>query len=149
MGYTKAEFQKICAECVHSTPIHLAVLLATLRTSFSNSQLAMIFWVSKSTITNYIAIARDDLYQFLVPQYLNTTSRDTLSSHNTQIARDLFQMSRDAVWVLWDGTYRIMGKSMNFEAQRKLFSVQKKLPLYKIMAGVCPDGYVAFALGPS
>ena len=36
-----------------------------------------------------------------------------------------------------------MGKSRNFEAQRKLFSVQKKLPLYKIMAGVCPDGYIA------
>lgn len=148
IGYTKPEFQQISQMAPTSRPIEVAVLLAKFRHSISNRLLANVFGVSKSTIGAHMQSARQDLYENLVPAYLNYSNRKELVSHNTQMAKDLYDMPDNSVCMIWDATYRYIQKSANYEAQRKLYSMQKQLPLYKIMAGVCPDGYIAFALGP-
>lgn len=102
-------------------------------------------------MSNYNAKVVTSLSLFLVPQFLNLgNSRARLRSHSTPISNGLFRInaasSDGQMMMIWDGTYRYVQKSANYEAQKRLWSGQKKLT--KLMVGVCPDGYIGYVFGP-
>ena len=146
--YSKTEFQRICIYAKTCQSKHIAVLFCKLRTSLPKSQLAFLFGVSDQTIANYMNLAREDLLQNLVPQFINNNDRSVLLSHNTQIAKILFDIANDKACLHFDATYRLAQKSSNFAGQKQLSSEQKKMPLVKPMMACAPDGYIIFVLGP-
>ena len=148
IGYSKADFRKILTYIRQTKPIQLAVFLCKIRHSLPNNLLSDIFNISTSSVANYIATARDDLYQNLVPVMINCHSRETLINHCTPIARSLFDVQPNQICLAWDATYRLIQKSSNYLAQRQFFSMHKKLPLHKVMVGVTTDGLIAYAFGP-
>lgn len=148
IGYSKEQFRQIISYAPSSTPVQMAVFLCKLRHSMSNFLIGSIFGVCASTVANYISSARADLFSNLVPVMLNCHSRSTLASHNTMIARSLFDVSSDDVLIVWDATYRLIQKSANFSAQRKFYSMHKKYPLHKAMVGVTADGFIGYVYGP-
>ncbi|XP_058797712.1 uncharacterized protein LOC131667948 [Phymastichus coffea] len=147
-AYSIIEFQRICSYAKTCQPKHIAVLLCKLRTSLSNNQLAFLFGVSDQTIANYMNLAREDLLKNLVPQFINNNYRSVLLSHNTEMAKILFDITDDKACLVFDATYRLVQKSSNFAGQKQLWSEQKKMPLVKPMVACAPDGYILFVLGP-
>lgn len=148
IGFSKTEFHQILEYAPDCEPANIAVLLCKLRTSLANEQIGSLFGISKSTVHNYISRAVDTLSNYLVPAFLNSHSRETLTTHNTNISRTLFDIPDDGLCLVFDATYRLIQKSANYAAQRQFWSVPKGLPLQKCMVGVCPDGYVSHIFGP-
>lgn len=148
IGFSKSNFRQIFAYTRQIKPINLAVFLCKLRHSLPNHLIGDIFNISTSSVANYIASAREDLLQQLVPIMINCHSREVLSNHCTTIARTLFDVQSDQICLAWDATYRLIQKSANYLAQRQFFSMHKKLPLHKVMVGITSDGFIAYAFGP-
>lgn len=146
-AYTKEQFDIIC-NFVSCEEKHVAVFLCKLRTSLTNQQLSFLFGCCTQTIANHMEIARNDLLDNLVPEYINNNDRNILLEHNTPIAKALFDVSDENGVILFDATYRFVQKSKNFAGQKQLWSEQKKMPLTKPMIGCAPDGYVLYVLGP-
>lgn len=147
-AYNKAQFGVICSYIESCQAKHVAVLLCKMRTSLSNKQLSFLFGCCEQTIANYMNIARVDLMENLVPQFLNSSDRNVILNHNTPTAKVLFDVGDDNGVCLFDATYRFVQKSKNFAGQKQLWSDQKKMPLTKPMVGCAPDGYVLFVFGP-
>lgn len=147
-AYDKAQFGVICSYIKSCQAKHVAVLLCKMRTSLSNKQLSFLFGCCEQTIANYMAKARDDMLENLVPQFLNNNDRNVIVTHNTPTAKVLFDVGDENGVCLFDATYRFVQKSKNFAGQKQLWSDQKKMPLTKPMVGCAPDGYVFFVLGP-
>lgn len=119
-----------------------------MRTALCNEQIAYLFDVCLQTIANYMSLARKDLLMNPVPEFINNNDRSVLLTHNTPIAKVLFDIPDDKLYYIFDTTYRFAQKSTNFAGQKQLWSKQKKMPLVKPMVGCTPDGYIAFVLGP-
>lgn len=147
-AYDKAQFKVICTFSKSCQPKHVAVLLCKMRTSLSNQQLSFLFGCCERTIANYMTIARTDLLENLVPQFLNNNDRNIIVSHNIPTAKVLFDIGDENGVCLFDATYRFAQKSKNFAGQKQMWSEQKKMPLTKPMVGCAPDGYVFYVLGP-
>lgn len=147
-GYNKVQFGTLCDYTKSCSKKDVAVFLCKLRTSLSNKQLSYLFGCSDQSIANYMNKSRSDLTENLVPQFLNNNDRNVLLSHNTPIAKSLFNVSDQNGVVLFDATYRFVQKSKNFAGQKQLWSEQKKMPLTKPMVGCAPDGYILWVFGP-
>ena len=106
-AYSTTEFQRSCIYVKACKSKHIAVVLCKLRTSLSNSQLAFLFEVSDQTIANYRNLAREDFLQNLVSQFINNNDRSVLLSHNTQMAKILFDIANDKACLVFDATYRL------------------------------------------
>ena len=76
-------------------------------------------------------LAKEDLLQNLFPQFINNNDRSVLSSHNTQMAKILFDIANDNACLVFDVSYRLAQKSSNFAGQKQLWSEQEKMPLVK------------------
>lgn len=92
---------------------------------------------------------RDCLNGSLVRECLGAQhlTRDTVKSHNSHIAKVLFEMSDDQIGVIADGSYTYCDKSNDNEFQRKSYSVQKKQHLLKPFVLCTLNGYVIDVYG--
>lgn len=147
IGYTKEEFLRIGRES-GVEPRSLSIFLIKVRTNLSNKQIGALFRICKSSVANHLQAACSGMYQTLVARYINSSSRQCILDSNTTIAKELFDVDDDEAVMIFDGSYRYVGKSKNFDAQSQLYSGQKKRPLYKFMVGVGPNGFVHYVYGP-
>jgi len=87
-------------------------------TALSNNQLAFLFEVCEQTITNYINLAREDLHKNLVPKFINYNYRSVLITHNTPMAKTLFNIPDDKTCSIFEATYHLAQKSKNYVGQK-------------------------------
>lgn len=143
----KNQFLTICKES-SCDAWQAGVLLCKMRTALSNELIGTLFGMSKSSIANYLEKAIDFLNGSICKNYVNNFSRSDLLKHNSEFASKLFDMEPNNLCLLIDTTYEYIEKSANNPAQRDHFSPHKLLPLYKLMIGVSPDGFIPFVFGP-
>lgn len=136
-GFDKTQFSVICQYIKSCEAKHVSVFLCKLRTSLSNKQLSYLFGVCEQTIANYMSNARNDLIKNLVPGLLNNNDRNIVISHNTPMAKALFDINDENGVCLFDATYRFVQKSKNFAGQKMLWSEQKKNSSHKTNRGMC------------
>lgn len=126
----------------------LAAYLMYLRTGQSQAQIASKFRMSQSNFSRYIDTARCDLINIFVPLHLGITNRQVLRDNCTVIAKTLYNLGKENIVTVWDGTYLYLPKSTNFRFQRVTYSGQKKRNLVKPMMCITPNGYIVDVLGP-
>ncbi|XP_074604100.1 uncharacterized protein LOC141857506 [Brevipalpus obovatus] len=127
----------------------LGAYLFRLRTGLSLREVSMLFEIPKSTLFCRFKKISHQLYSKFCPLNLgfdHLENRDKTFEHHTEISNRLFLSERQkeikSKITIWDGTYIYMQKSMNVKVQKKSFSGQKKVPLFKPMMCVFPNGYI-------
>lgn len=146
-GYSKRQVNEIC-QLTGCDVKYVAMFLAKIRSGASNAMLGAIFGLSESTIGRYVSSAIEEINAPLVDTYL-TPDREMVLSHNTPIASLLLNASdNNKAIIVFDASYRYVGKSSNFSAQRDLHCAYKTRNLYKPMVGCATDGYIFFVMGP-
>lgn len=103
-GFDKEQFGRICEYTEHCAPKHIAVLLCKMRTYLSNKQLSFLFGCGEQTVADHMKLARSDLLKNLVPRFLNSTDRNVVLSHNTPMAKALFEIGDENGAVCFDAT---------------------------------------------
>lgn len=145
-GFSKRQVGEIC-QLTGCDAKYVAIFLAKVRSGASNAMLGAIFGLSESTIGRYVSSAIEAINDPLVDAYL-TPDREMVLSHNTPIASLLLNSDDNKAMIVFDASYRYVGKSSNFSAQRDLHCAYKTRNLYKPMVGCATDGYIFFVMGP-
>lgn len=128
----------------------LGVYLTYLYAGFTQEQIGATFDIPRTTVEDYIRIARGSLGQFVSSNLgIATFSRRLLWEHRTKNAEILYglQGSRSIV-TSWDATYEYMPKSSNFRFQSASYSANKSRNLLKPMVAVTPDRFIVDIFGP-
>lgn len=135
---------------IETAKIALNVYLIRLRTGKSHLSIAQDFNVTRITVANYIAAAREALMLDFVPNNLGFQhlSRQQLVACNTEMTKSMFCGNDEKVITIWDGTYLYCDKSHNQHIQKQTFSCQKLRNLVKPMVCVAPDGTYVDIFGP-
>ena len=126
----------------------LYIYIYRMVTGISERQLSNIFQVTESVIRYHLKKARTALQENFATKFLSLkgTPIETIRSHTTEIARNLFSQTKHIL--VLDGTYIYVEKSGNFLFQRKSFSGHKHRNLVKFFMTVLTDGFALDVSGP-
>ncbi|KAH3779575.1 hypothetical protein DPMN_157378 [Dreissena polymorpha] len=150
------DFHSMLKEHIRETPARsksttTGIFLFKMKTGISNSLLATLFGISKSSVRRAIAAVRTMLMQNFVQHYLgfqHISRENVIDTHTRTLAQSLLAEKNDQVILVIDGTYIYIQKSANFQFQRRSYSVHKGRPLVKPMVIVTTTGYFVSILGP-
>lgn len=158
IGLDREQFEQVCGSVSQSllrlykdatkARISLYIYLMKLRTNHTNKQIAAHFELTHRTISTRIREVREIVHKDFVSKHVLHRSRAELLRNTTQLSRDLYEKTNQAVITLWDATYVFTIKSSNYQFQKDSFSVQKKRNLVKVMLCVMTNGLVAGVYGP-
>lgn len=128
----------------------IVVFLFKLRTGNSNAVISSVLGLQREQlVSDYVQSVMKSFEQDVLPKYfgINASSRQNILNHSSEIATKLFELN-DQLMIICDGTYIRHQKSTNNEYQRKSYSGQKKVPLFKPFTVCTTNGYVIDMLGP-
>ncbi|XP_074595462.1 uncharacterized protein LOC141850685 [Brevipalpus obovatus] len=127
----------------------LGAYLFRLKSGLPIKDVATLFGFNEKTFSKQAKKMRQQLYNSFIPNYLgfsHLSTRQQASQHATLMDIKLLlteQQRLDRVKItIWAGTYFFIQKTMNIELQKKLYSGQKKAPLFKPMICVLSNGYI-------
>ncbi|KAK3109068.1 hypothetical protein FSP39_022182 [Pinctada imbricata] len=136
---------------VRSGRCSLAIFMMKMKTGLPNKLLSTLFNISKSSIKRAIATVRKTLSASFVPYYIgfqHISRQDVITKHTRPLAEQIFGENGLQVVLVLDGTYIYIQKSLNFQFQRRSYSVHKGRPLVKPMVIVSTTGYFVSVIGP-
>ena len=129
----------------------IALYLYWLKTGSSQKDLALMFGqnTKQRQISDYLSQIRLAIHNDFVSKYLGGEGdRDFYLQHNTVMTHSLYDLDKDVLVLIADGTYCRIQKSNNNEFQYKTYSGQKKDSLFKPFIICCADGYIIDCYGP-
>lgn len=157
-GWSKDEFIRFSEYIVsiHNTEQRnkeqlIALYRYWLRTGIDQKSLAAMFGnnTNQRTISLYLETIRAAIYKEFVPCFLGAKeNRDFYLRYNTFMTHKLFDLKKDDLVIVADGTYSKIEKSSNNDFQFKTYSVQKSGSLFKPFIICCADGYIIDCYGP-
>lgn len=129
----------------------IAIYRYWLHTGIDQKSLACLF-SSKSNqqqISDYLSEIRLAIYKDFVPYFLGAKKdRNFFLKFNTVMTHEIYNLDKDDLVVVADGTYCKIEKSKNNDFQYKTYSVQKSTSLFKPFIICCADGYIIDCYGP-
>lgn len=126
----------------------LYIYFMKLKTDHTYSQMAPHFGVSPRTISSWVRIVREIVYNDFVPLYLFNQNRNDILLNTTPLSRKLYNVNNDTAILVLDGTYVYVIKSSNFDFQKNTYSMQKHRNLIKFMMCITTNGLIVGAYGP-
>lgn len=130
----------------------LVVFLFKLRTGNSNKITASIFEIEREQSVSEMTISIEKSFdKDIIPKLFGFQAmkrQDIIDTHTSQMVRQLYNIKRDQLVLIFDGTYIRHQKSTNNEYQRKSYSGQKKAPLCKPFTICTTNGYIVDMPGP-
>ena len=129
----------------------LATYLFWLKSGLPHRAIANLFNLDHhQTVGEYCEQTRNAMLKDFVTKHLgaNHIKRSEWLTHNTQIAKNLYDMNDDQLAIISDGTYLYCQKSTNNTFQKKSWSVQKNASLVKPFVICATDGYIVDIFGP-
>lgn len=105
---------------------------------------------SQQQISHYLAQIRSAINKEFVPFFLGAKSknRDFFIKRNNDSLIELFNLKKDDLAIIVDGTYTRLEKSSNNQFQYDCWSQQKMDLLVKPFIICCTDGYIIDCYGP-
>lgn len=121
-----------------------------LSTGSNQKTLASLF--SKSTtqvqISNYLSVIRDAIHKDFVPFFLGSKkNRNFYLKHNNIMVKKLYNLEKDVLAIVCDGTYTRLEKSSSNSFQYRCWSSQKSDSLLKPFIICCADGWIIDCYG--
>ena len=105
---------------------------------------------SQQKISHYLATIRKAINKDFVPYFLgaNSRSREFFLNQNNLTSKELYNLNKDDLVVIVDGTYTRIEKSVNNQFQYDSWSQQKLDNLLKPFIICCANGYLIDCYGP-
>jgi hypothetical protein len=157
-GWSKTDFQRFsdCITSINSCETRskeqlIALYRYWLRTGSDQKSLAAMFGknTTQEQISAYLRQARIAIHKDFVPACLGANkNREFYLQFNTLMTHKVFNIDKDVLVIVADGTYCKIEKSSNNDFQHSTYSTQKKHLLFKPFIICCADGYIIDCYGP-
>jgi len=129
-GFYPPQFARILAEA-GCTKRQLGMFLLKMRNNMPNQNIGSLFSCGDTLVGEEIQLAVRLMLRNIVPRYLEQT-RDQLLQHVDPTTQLLFDVEPGQLSTGWDGSYRFMERSTNFNVQTDSFSTHKNANIYKV-----------------